>query len=113
MIAEESWVIKPGIIESLSGERRSMIADDLRYAQGERQLWQPYDGSIFDDLRKKYLNKYKDILNPERKKEELDTFQIHPREDRVIRESRMLKDIGKQQHYNDYRRNFQPAEQLS
>lgn len=106
MIAEETWYINPSIIEKLPDERLEIIKDDIRYSQCERKLWEPYDVSIFDDLRKKYLDIYKqqNIITFEREIEENIRFKIPKRNPRNQREKHMQEVIIERQMYNLYRK---------
>ncbi len=106
MIGEETWYADPNVIEKLSDQRISVIREDIRYSQCERQLWQPYDVSIFDDLRKKYLSIYNKlhILPYDREKEEYERFEIPKRNDRNRREKNMNEAIVRQQMNNTYRK---------
>ena len=106
MIGEETWYADPNVIEKLSDQRISVIREDIRYSQCERQLWQPYDVSIFDDLRKKYLDIYNKlhILPYDREKEEYKRFEIPKRNDRNQREKNMNDAIVRQQMNNTYRK---------
>jgi len=65
----------------------------------ERALWQPYDVSIFDDLRMKYLNIYREqnILPPDREKKEMERFMIPKRDSKDQRENNLNEAIIKQQ----------------
>ena len=99
MIGEETWYIAPYVIDRLSEERLTVISDDIRYSQCERALWQPYDVSIFDDLRMKYLNIYREqnILPPDREKKEMERFMIPKRDSKDQRENNLNEAIIKQQ----------------
>lgn len=101
MILEETWYISPNIIEKLPNERLDIIKNDLRYSQCERQLWQPYDVSIFDDLRKKYIKIYKEqnILGYDREIKEVERFAIPKRSNANQRERNMVDAMIKRQLY--------------
>lgn len=60
MMSCENWFIKPGIIEHIEEDRLKIIEQDIRYWQAEKELWHPYDISIFDELRRKYISFYKE-----------------------------------------------------
>lgn len=92
MMACEEWYIRPSIITNISEERREIICQDIRYWNGESKLWQPYDISIFDELRLKYLSYYKnnECLSDEREKEEKKKFGIPNRMSKEEREKNMI-----------------------
>ena len=67
-------------------------------------MWEPYDVSIFDDLRNKYLNKYATILDDDRINYENAKFGTPPRKVEYIREQRLQSKMRKACQENEYRR---------
>ena len=104
MIANEMWYIKPSVIENIPKERLDIICEDIRYWQGEHKLWEVYDMSIFDELRKKYFKIYKDNDNLDDEYEEKERKKFVPQErlDKEQREENLRRIIGEVQFYGDF-----------
>lgn len=105
MIGDENWYLSPSVFEMFSEAKIQTISDDIRYSQCERKLWQPYDISIFDELRKKYVKEYASLLDKQRVEEETNRMSLIPtREEREKREAHMRQAIAERLKYNTYRR---------
>lgn len=104
MMANEEWYIKPSIIKKIPEERLKIICEDIRYWQCEHKLWERYDMSIFDDLRQKYLEIYKDndIMDEQYEENIKQKFIPQERKNKEQREEHMRKLMGKHQYYSDY-----------
>lgn len=104
MVACEVWYIKPSVIKNIEKERLDIICQDIRYRQGESKLWEPYDLSIFDELRLKYLSYYKNNnqLLDEREIQENEKFIIKEQMDIEKREKNMIKKFNELQFYGDF-----------
>lgn len=101
MIGEETWYVDPDVFAQLPEKRLAVIKDDLRYSPCERKLWQPYDVSIFDGLRRTYLCVYKvlNTLPPEREEQENNRFTLPARANKEQRENNLNQAIL-EQHMN-------------
>lgn len=104
MIACEIWYIRPSVIKKIPKERMDIICQDIRYWQGENPLWQRYDMSIFDDLRLKYLDLYKqnNCILKEFEEKEMKKFMPQKRLEKEQRELNMKRKFGELQFYGDF-----------
>lgn len=53
MVANDGWYIRPSIINNMK-KKKEILLDDCMFIN-ERKFYEPYDLSIFDDLRKNFL----------------------------------------------------------
>ena len=68
MVSQEYWYISPNIINGLAGPRLDILKNDV-FFNNEHTLFDEYDFSIFDDLRKNMIEYMPDIIkNIESKK---------------------------------------------
>lgn len=68
MVSQEYWYISPKIINTLTDQRLNILKDDMFFSN-EHTLFDEYDFSIFDELRKRMIEYMPDsIKNIENKK---------------------------------------------
>lgn len=88
MLANDGWYIRPSIINNMKKEKKEILLDDCMFIN-ERKFYEPYDLSIFDDLRKEFSLE----LNSEK---ELNKISYIPeRENFEDRHKNLLKFISK------------------
>ncbi|MBU3128486.1 hypothetical protein [Clostridium tagluense] len=85
MCGDEQWFIKPSIIKNKPIERVKIIEEDI-YCVNERKFLQEYDVSIFDDLRRIFV-------------EDMD-------EERKYKEIRKITDTLKRVQFKERKKNF-------
>ncbi|ABR33804.1 hypothetical protein [Clostridium beijerinckii] len=92
MMMSEFWFIKPSVINSMSKERQEIIKNDIWFAS-ERKHFEPYDMSIFDEVRKKLISECDDRTISM----ELDKINNIPyRENLEFRKEKMHKEMNRQ-----------------